>query len=54
MEPHRSLALLTGCLGLLSTLVALSTDHWFVAKGLGFSFHTGLWPQVAGVPVAGR
>ncbi|XP_040833983.1 protein NKG7 [Ochotona curzoniae] len=52
MEPHRSLALLTGCLGLLSTLVALSTDHWFVAKGPGFLFHTGLWPQVAGVPVA--
>ncbi|XP_004597191.2 protein NKG7 [Ochotona princeps] len=53
MEPHRSLALLVGCLGLLSTLVALSTDYWIVAKGPHFSTHTGLWPQAAGDPVAG-
>ncbi|XP_072625576.1 protein NKG7 isoform X1 [Canis lupus baileyi] len=45
MEPYRSLALLTGSLGLVSILIALSTDFWFVAMGPSFTFHSGLWPK---------
>ncbi|XP_030890803.1 protein NKG7 isoform X2 [Leptonychotes weddellii] len=45
MELCRSLALLTGSLGLVSILIALSTDFWFVAEGPRFSFHSGLWPK---------
>ncbi|XP_077603296.1 protein NKG7 isoform X1 [Crocuta crocuta] len=45
MELCRSLALFTGCLGLVSILIALSTDFWFVAVGPNFSFHSGLWPK---------
>ncbi|XP_025770541.1 protein NKG7-like isoform X2 [Puma concolor] len=45
MELCRSLALFTGCLGLVSILIALSTDFWFVAMGPKFSFHSGLWPE---------
>ncbi|XP_003997534.1 protein NKG7 [Felis catus] len=45
MELCRSLALFTGCLGLVSILIALSTDFWFVAVGPNFSFHSGLWPE---------
>ncbi|XP_037373036.1 protein NKG7 [Talpa occidentalis] len=46
MEPCRSLALLAGCLGLISNLVAVSTDFWFVAIGPGFSAHSGLWRTI--------
>ncbi|XP_053460405.1 protein NKG7 [Nycticebus coucang] len=52
MEPCRSLALLSGSLGLMSSLIALSTDFWFVAMGPSKSAHSGLWPTVPGVPVA--
>ncbi|XP_008529566.1 protein NKG7 [Equus przewalskii] len=52
MEPCRSLALLSGSLGLLSVLVALSTDFWFVAMGTTSS-HSGLWPKEHQDPVAG-
>ncbi|XP_033273651.1 protein NKG7 isoform X2 [Orcinus orca] len=45
MEPCRSLALLTSSLGLLSLLVALSTNFWFVAEGPTSSSHSGLWPR---------
>ncbi|XP_067575357.1 protein NKG7 isoform X2 [Pseudorca crassidens] len=45
MEPCRSLALLTSSLGLLSLLVALSTNFWFVAEGPSSSSHSGLWPR---------
>ncbi|XP_073742582.1 protein NKG7 isoform X1 [Callorhinus ursinus] len=45
MELCRSLALLTGSLGLVSILIALSTDFWFVAAGPSFSLHSGLWPK---------
>uniref|UniRef100_A0A8C0XPR6 Protein NKG7 n=1 Tax=Castor canadensis TaxID=51338 RepID=A0A8C0XPR6_CASCN len=44
MEPYRSLALLAGSLGLISCLVALSTNFWFVAVGPNFSAHSGIWP----------
>lgn len=44
MEPCRSLALLTGSLGLAFTLVAISTDFWIVAMG-ATSAHSGLWPK---------
>ncbi|XP_078215682.1 protein NKG7 isoform X1 [Callithrix jacchus] len=53
MEPFRSLALLTGSLGLIFCLIALSTDFWFVAEGPTFSAHSGLWPNEHGDPVAG-
>ncbi|XP_070257898.1 protein NKG7 [Myotis yumanensis] len=53
MEPCRSLALLAGSLALVSALVALSTDFWFVAIGPRSTAHSGLWPKrdelVAGV-----
>ncbi|XP_070257897.1 protein NKG7-like [Myotis yumanensis] len=45
MEPCRSLALLAGSLALVSALVALSTDFWFVAIGPSSSAHSGLWPK---------
>ncbi|XP_029095470.1 protein NKG7 isoform X1 [Monodon monoceros] len=45
MEPCRSLALLTSSLGLLSLLVALSTNFWFVAEGPISLSHSGLWPR---------
>uniref|UniRef100_A0A452RV46 Protein NKG7 n=1 Tax=Ursus americanus TaxID=9643 RepID=A0A452RV46_URSAM len=45
MELCRSSALLTGSLGLVCTLIALSTDYWFEARGPGFSLHSGLWPK---------
>ncbi|XP_059521835.1 protein NKG7 [Myotis daubentonii] len=45
MEPWRSLALLAGSLALVSALVALSTDFWFVAIGPSSSAHSGLWPK---------
>ncbi|XP_059761973.1 protein NKG7 isoform X1 [Balaenoptera ricei] len=45
MEPCRSLALLTSSLGLLSLLVALSTNFWFVAEGPSSLSHSGLWPR---------
>lgn len=45
MEPCRSLALLAGSLALVSGLVALSTDFWFVAIGPKTSAHSGLWPK---------
>ncbi|XP_004410015.1 PREDICTED: protein NKG7 [Odobenus rosmarus divergens] len=45
MELCRSLALLTGSLGLLCILIALSTDFWFVAVGPSFSLHSGIWPK---------
>ncbi|KAI5759635.1 NKG7 [Gulo gulo luscus] len=41
----RPLALLTGSLGLVAILIALSTDFWFVAVGPTFSSHSGLWPE---------
>ena len=41
----RSLALLTSSLGLMSVLVALSTNFWFEAQGPHFSSHSGLWPS---------
>uniref|UniRef100_A0A8C0L3V8 Protein NKG7 n=1 Tax=Canis lupus dingo TaxID=286419 RepID=A0A8C0L3V8_CANLU len=50
MEPYRSLALLTGSLGLVSILIALSTDFWFVAMGPSFTFHSGLWPKGGQAP----
>ncbi|XP_022278753.1 protein NKG7 isoform X2 [Canis lupus familiaris] len=53
MEPYRSLALLTGSLGLVSILIALSTDFWFVAMGPSFTFHSGLWPKGVYNKVAG-
>ncbi|XP_032243918.1 protein NKG7 [Halichoerus grypus] len=53
MELCRSLALLTGSLGLVSILIALSTDFWFVAKGPRFSFHSGLWPKEFHTEVSG-
>ncbi|XP_034341302.1 protein NKG7 [Arvicanthis niloticus] len=52
MEPWRSLALLAGSLGLISSLIALSTDYWIVATGHGFSAHSGLWPTSQGIQVA--
>ncbi|XP_048185364.1 protein NKG7 [Perognathus longimembris pacificus] len=52
MEPYRSLALLAGSLGLISCLVAVSTDFWFVALGPTFSAHSGLWPSRFHDPVA--
>ena len=45
METCRSLALLTSSLGLLSLLVALSTNFWFVAEGPSSLSHSGLWPR---------
>ncbi|XP_014402928.1 PREDICTED: protein NKG7 isoform X2 [Myotis brandtii] len=45
MEPCRSLALLAGSLALVSALVALSTDFWFVAIGPSSTAHSGLWPK---------
>uniref|UniRef100_A0A8C9JW79 Natural killer cell granule protein 7 n=1 Tax=Panthera tigris altaica TaxID=74533 RepID=A0A8C9JW79_PANTA len=54
MELCRSLALFTGCLGLVSILIALSTDFWFVAMGPNFSLHSGLWPEGFHNTVAGR
>ncbi|DAA19500.1 protein NKG7 [Bos taurus] len=53
MEPCRSLALLTSSLGLVSLLVAVSTNFWFAARGPGFSSHSGLWPSKDQVSVAG-
>ncbi|XP_008586540.1 PREDICTED: protein NKG7 [Galeopterus variegatus] len=53
MEPCRSLALLAGSLGLTSSLVALSTDFWFAARGPKSSAHSGLWPTGHQDPVAG-
>ncbi|EDM07557.1 natural killer cell group 7 sequence, isoform CRA_a [Rattus norvegicus] len=53
MEPYRSLALLAGCLGLIFSLIALSTDFWIVATGPNFSAHSGLWPTSPGTQVAG-
>ncbi|OWK16382.1 NKG7 [Cervus elaphus hippelaphus] len=53
MEPCRSLALLTSSLGLVSLLVALSTNFWFVAQGPKSSSHSGLWPSSDQVSVAG-
>lgn len=53
MEPCRSLALLAGCLGLTSSLIALSTDYWIVATGPNFSSHSGLWPASQEIQVAG-
>ncbi|XP_055469363.1 protein NKG7 [Psammomys obesus] len=52
MEPCRSLALLAGCLGLTSSLIALSTDYWIVATNSKFSAHSGLWPKSQGIQVA--
>ncbi|XP_042639177.1 protein NKG7 [Orycteropus afer afer] len=43
MEPHRTLALLAGSLGLVVTLTAMSTDWWVEVKGPHFSIHAGLW-----------
>lgn len=54
MEPYRSLALLAGCLGLIFSLIALSTDFWIVATGPNFSAHSGLWPTSPGTQVAGK
>ena len=54
MEPCRSLALLTSSLGLVSLLVALSTNFWFVAQGPKSSSHSGLWPSSDQVSVAGK
>ena len=54
MEPCRSLALLTSSLGLVSLLVALSTDFWFAAQGPKSSSHSGLWPSKDQVSVAGK
>ncbi|XP_029781086.1 protein NKG7 isoform X2 [Suricata suricatta] len=53
MELCRSLALCTGCLGLVSILTALSTDFWFVATGPNVSCHSGLWPKELHELVAG-
>lgn len=52
MEPYRSLALLAGSLSLIASLVALSTNFWFVAVGPIFSVHSGLWPVGHQDPVA--
>ncbi|XP_008048181.1 protein NKG7 [Carlito syrichta] len=52
MDPCRSLALLAGSLGLMSSLVALSTNFWFVAVGPTFSSHSGLWPTGHKDPVS--
>ncbi|KAM9224493.1 protein NKG7 [Dugong dugon] len=49
MEPCRTLALLAGSLGLVSTVVALSTNFWIVAMGPSISAHTGLWPSEGSV-----
>uniref|UniRef100_A0A8C5YXC3 Protein NKG7 n=1 Tax=Marmota marmota marmota TaxID=9994 RepID=A0A8C5YXC3_MARMA len=54
MEPCRSLALLAGSLGLIASLVALSTDFWFVAMGSTSSAHSGLWPSGHWETVAGK
>ncbi|ELW69169.1 Protein NKG7 [Tupaia chinensis] len=54
MEPYRNLALLAGCLGLTSSLVALSTNFWFVAAGPSSSAHSGLWPAGPQDSVAGK
>lgn len=54
MEPWRSLALLAGSLGLISSLIALSTDYWIVATGHSVSAHSGLWPTSQGIQVAGK
>uniref|UniRef100_A0A8C6DAN7 Protein NKG7 n=1 Tax=Moschus moschiferus TaxID=68415 RepID=A0A8C6DAN7_MOSMO len=54
MEPCRSLALLTSSLGLVSLLVALSTNFWFAAQGPKSSSHSGLWPSKDQVSVAGN
>lgn len=53
MEPCRSLALLAVCLGLTSSVIALTTDFWIVATGPKFSAHSGLWPTSQGIQVAG-
>ncbi|XP_054554040.1 protein NKG7-like isoform X2 [Talpa occidentalis] len=53
MEPCRTLAVLAACLGLVSILVAVSTDFWVVATGPGFSTHSGLWPRNHLDPVKG-
>lgn len=53
MEPCRSLALLTSFLGLVSLLVAVSTNFWFAARGPTSSSHSGLWPSKDQVSVAG-
>lgn len=45
MEPCRSLALLAGSLGLISVIVAMSTNFWFVAVGPTSTFHSGIWPR---------
>ncbi|ELK37775.1 PREDICTED: protein NKG7 [Myotis davidii] len=52
MEPCRSLALLAASLALVSALVALSTDFWFMAIGPSSSAHSGLWPKRGGESVA--
>ncbi|KAM5237451.1 protein NKG7 [Ctenodactylus gundi] len=44
MEPYRSLALLAASLGLILSLVALSTDFWLMTIGPA-SAHSGLWPK---------
>ena len=54
MEPCRSLALLTSSLGLVSLLVAVSTNFWFAARGPTSSSHSGLWPSKDQVSVAGK
>lgn len=54
MEPCRSLALLAVCLGLTSSVIALTTDFWIVATGPKFSAHSGLWPTSQGIQVAGK
>uniref|UniRef100_A0A8D2DB09 Protein NKG7 n=1 Tax=Sciurus vulgaris TaxID=55149 RepID=A0A8D2DB09_SCIVU len=53
MELCRSLALLAASLGLIASLVALSTNFWFVAMGPTFSAHSGLWSTGLQDPVAG-
>ncbi|KAL1769075.1 hypothetical protein HispidOSU_006538 [Sigmodon hispidus] len=53
MEPCRSLALFAGSLGLISSLIALSTDFWIVAIGPTSSSHSGLWPRTHEIQVAG-
>ncbi|XP_059007140.1 protein NKG7 [Mustela lutreola] len=53
MELCRSLGLLTGSLALVTILIALSTDFWFVAMGPTFSSHSGLWPEKSNSEVPG-
>lgn len=54
MELCRSLGLLTGSLALVTILIALSTDFWFVAMGPTFSSHSGLWPEKSNSEVPGK